>query len=187
VHEFGSSVPHGAMAFDVLRVLLAVVFAAAGVAKLRDVAAVSATLRELPGVREPVVRPLAGLLIGTELAVAVLLFAAPVAGLALGVALLLGFAALAAALARGGRQVRCACFGNVSDSVLGRSTVLRNLALAAVAVVALGLGSEPGVASAPAVLLGLALAAGAAMTSLCWAAARRPRDELERIAVENLR
>jgi thiol-disulfide isomerase/thioredoxin/uncharacterized membrane protein YphA (DoxX/SURF4 family) len=123
----------------IARLLLAVVFAVAGVSKLRD----------RPGTREATVgfgvpprlaRPLALLLPVVELAVAVLLLPAATAavGAACALFLLLLFStAIAANLARG-RTPECHCFGQLHSEPAGWKTLGRNAALAGVALFALG-------------------------------------------------
>jgi peroxiredoxin len=127
-----------------LRLLPAIVFAAAGAAKLADPA----------GLRETAVRfglprtlaPAAILLPVAELAVAAMLLPARLAwaGALAALALLLVFtAAVAAQLARG-RRPECNCFGAVRSRPIGPETLGRNGALlaCAAAVVAAGRGGS---------------------------------------------
>jgi peroxiredoxin len=116
------------------RVLLATVFAAAGVAKLVDRAGARRALADF-GVPRPAVRAGSLLLPLTELACAVLLlpvtttYAAGVAALLL---LLLFVAAVGVNLARG-RRPACHCFGQLAAKPIGSLTLVRNLLLAGVA------------------------------------------------------
>jgi peroxiredoxin len=116
------------------RLLLAMVFVVAGLAKLADRAGSQQALLDF-GVPARIVAPLAVLLPLAELAVAVTLI--PTASSwwgALGaVALLLLFvAAIGYSLARG-RTPDCHCFGQIHSAPVGWSTLVRNLILAAIA------------------------------------------------------
>jgi hypothetical protein len=147
------------VALLVLRLLLALVFAVAAVAKLADRPSFRETLAEF-GVPRVLTGGGALMLPLTELVVAALLSPAATARVAAGaaLALLVVFcAAVAAALARGARPA-CACFGSVRSTPVGRGTLARNALLGgAAAAVAI----EPGAALpalSPAVVLGVALA-----------------------------
>src|SRR5688572_24500982 len=113
------------------RSLLAVVLVVAGVAKLLDRGGSRQALEDF-GVPAPASRPLALLLPLSELAVAVaLVFSASafwggVGALSLLLAFIVG---IGANLARG-RTPNCHCFGQLSSSPAGRTTLVRNVALA---------------------------------------------------------
>ena len=128
------------------RVLLAVVFAVAGLAKLADLAGSRQALRNF-GVPALLVAPLGVLLPLAELAVAVALLPTLTAwGAAIGaLALLFIFVAgISYNLARG-RRPDCHCFGQLYSKPIGRSTLLRNLVLAIIAGFVVGFGwSNPG-------------------------------------------
>jgi peroxiredoxin len=131
------------------RLLLAVVFVIAGLAKLVDRAGSQQALIDF-GVPARLVTPLAILLPLAELAVAGALI--PTASAwwgALGaLALLLLFVvAIGYNLARG-RTPDCHCFGQLHSAPVGWSTLVRNLVLAAVAGFVLGLGRTNAGASA---------------------------------------
>jgi peroxiredoxin len=116
------------------RLFLAAVFAVAGLAKLSDRAGWRRAVREF-GVPARLVAPVALLVPFAEFATAATLL--PTASArwgALGALALLGAfsAAIAAQLARGHRP-DCHCFGNLRSAPVGRSTLLRNGVLAAVA------------------------------------------------------
>ena len=131
------------------RLLLAVVFVVAGLAKLVDRAGSRQALIDF-GVPTRLVTSLAVLLPLAELAVAVALIPTASAWLgALGaLALLLLFvAAIGYNLARG-RTPDCHCFGQLHSALVGWSTLVRNLVLAAVAGFVVGLGRTNAGASA---------------------------------------
>lgn len=116
------------------RVLLAAVFGVAGVAKLADLPGSRRAIAEF-GLPDRLVAPLGLALPLAELAIAALLL--PVAtvwwGAVAALALLLAFiAGIAINLARG-RTPECHCFGQLHSAPVGWSTLLRNVALAAVA------------------------------------------------------
>jgi peroxiredoxin/uncharacterized membrane protein YphA (DoxX/SURF4 family) len=141
------------IALLVARVLLAVVFVVAGLAKLADRAGSRQALRDF-GVAAALATPLGTLLPLAELAVAVALLPAASAWWgalgALGL-LLLFSAGIGANLARG-RAPDCHCFGQLHSAPMGWSTLVRTGALALVA----GFVSWQGRTSAgPSVLSGL--------------------------------
>ncbi len=125
----------------VARLLLAVVFVVAGLAKLADRAGSRQALRDF-GVPAPLAVPLGVLLPLTELAVSVALV--PTASAwwgALGAfaLLLLFIAGISFNLARG-RTPDCHCFGQLHSTPAGWPTLIRNLVLAAIAGLVVGLG-----------------------------------------------
>jgi hypothetical protein len=125
-----------------LAVLLAVgtvaaAFAAAAVGKARDRAG-TVLAAEAFGVPRGLTGAVARLLPPMELAVAagvVVPATRRVAGLG-ALVLLLGFTAAVLGALRHGRRPACHCFGSRSDRPVGTDTVARNVALAALAVVA---------------------------------------------------
>jgi methylamine dehydrogenase accessory protein MauD len=127
-----------------LRVILALVFAVAGFAKLADRPGSRQALRDfgLPGA---VAGPAATLLPLAELAAAgLLLFAGTaVAGAWLAAILLLAFmAGIARSMARG-EAPDCHCFGQLHSAPAGPRTLARNGLLAAMAIVIVAVG-DPG-------------------------------------------
>ena len=123
------------------RLLLAVVFVAAGLAKLADPAGSRKALLDF-GVPAMLVAPLAILLPLTELAVAVVLIPTASAwwGAIGALALLLLFVApISYNLARG-RTPDCHCFGQLHSTPAGWPTLIRNLVLAALASLIVGFG-----------------------------------------------
>jgi peroxiredoxin len=127
---------------------LAIVFVTAGAAKLRDLSGTRQSLQEF-GVGERLARPSAVLLPLAELAVAVALVFRPTAQWgALGALLLLVLfiAGIANAL-RQGLAPDCNCFGQIHSAPAGRSTLIRNGVLSAVAIVAFAAGPGPAVNS----------------------------------------
>jgi uncharacterized membrane protein YphA (DoxX/SURF4 family)/peroxiredoxin len=119
-----------------IRMLLAAVFAVAGIAKLRDLDGSRAAMRDF-GVPARLAGPAGVLLPLAELAVAVALVptvsarAAAVVGLLLLLAFIWG---IANALRRG-EAPDCHCFGQLHSAPAGPSTLVRNAVLAALATV----------------------------------------------------
>ena len=128
------------MVTTVARVALALVFGAAAVGKLVDRRGTVAAAEDL-GVPAGMAGPVAGLLPVAELAVAVALAGAwgpsAVVGAAAGLFLLALMTCLVVLNLRQGRRPPCHCFGRVDDAPIGTGTVVRNLALMALAVVVL--------------------------------------------------
>jgi len=122
-----------------VRLLLAVVFATAGLAKLRaldEFAGVVHNYRLLP---EPLVRPVALALPPFELLVALGLLLEPTRSLAAlaAAALLLAFAlAMAINLGRGRVDIDCGCFASTLKQRIGWGLVARNLILVGLALLA---------------------------------------------------
>lgn len=131
-----------------LAIGLAVVFAWAGVAKLR---APRPTARAFAALGVPVV--LARVVPFVELALALALVVAPISALA-AVALLVAFTFV---LLRADDGVRCACFGSASADPVSWVQILRNGLLAGAAVIASG--AKPAIPSLAAVLTAAGLAA----------------------------
>jgi uncharacterized membrane protein YphA (DoxX/SURF4 family) len=130
------------------RILLAVVFATAGIAKLLDQ---RGSRRALAGFGVPAraLRPVAIALPLAELGTAVaLLFpsSAQWGGLA-AVLLVIAFAAGIANAMRQGRAPDCHCFGQLHSAPAGRGTLLRNVALAVPAAVVALEGPGPSISS----------------------------------------
>ena len=165
-----------------LRIILAVVLAAAALAKLRDPRALPAAVGE-HGVPRALRAPVAVALVGAELALAVLLLVPATARAAgLGVAVLgLAFAAsLGAMRRRGRRRAPCRCFGGSRERPVGL-LALRALALAAGgALVAAGTleGTAPSGQAVTAVAL-VALAAVVAILAVLVLALFRQVGVLE--------
>ena len=127
----------------VLGVLLAVVFSAAALGKLTDLAGTRDGLAGF-GLPRALVAPVALALPAAELAVAVLLLfgVTRVAGAAGALGLLAIFSvAIIANLARG-RTPDCHCFGRLHSAPAGWGTVARNAVLAACATALLAAGSS---------------------------------------------
>lgn len=153
-----------------LRLLLAAVFATAGLAKLRDRRGTRTALADF-GAPAPAVPALALLLPVAELAVAGCLLVDPAVRVgAVGALLLLCVfsAVISVSLARG-RTPDCHCFGQVHAAPIGARTLVRNLLLAAVSVPVVAGGAGTGMLTAvtwPAGISArdrLALAAGVAV------------------------
>lgn len=132
----------------VIRLLLAIVFATAGVGKLRDLQGTRSSLQEF-GVGERLARPSAVLLPLAELAVAVALVFRPTAqwGALAALLLLLVFLAGIGNALRHGIAPDCNCFGQIHSAPAGRGTLIRNAILSALALVALTAGPGPAVDS----------------------------------------
>jgi peroxiredoxin/uncharacterized membrane protein YphA (DoxX/SURF4 family) len=127
------------------RLLLAAVFAVAGIAKLLDRDGSRQALIGF-GVPERLAPPLAILLPLAELTVAVVLLPLVFAWWgAIGALALLGLfvVGIAISMARG-EAPDCHCFGQIHSEPAGWLTLVRNIALAAVAAFVVAGGSEPG-------------------------------------------
>jgi peroxiredoxin/uncharacterized membrane protein YphA (DoxX/SURF4 family) len=130
-----------AAAVVVIRLALAAVFAFAGAAKLADPAGSRRAIRDF-GIPERLAAPLAFLLPVAEIGIAVGLVPASSVRLAAGAGagLLVLFAvAISIALLRG-RRPDCHCFGQLHSAPAGPATLVRNLALAGLAVL---IASQP--------------------------------------------
>jgi thiol-disulfide isomerase/thioredoxin/uncharacterized membrane protein YphA (DoxX/SURF4 family) len=131
-----------------LRLILAVVFIAAGVGKLLDVRGSRRAVRDF-GVPEEAARVVGVLLPIAEVIVGIALIFRPSARWAAIVALLLlaaFVAGIGAAMARG-ETPDCHCFGQIHSAPAGKFTLVRNVVLAAFALVILAYGSGPAVDS----------------------------------------
>src|SRR5689334_16406782 len=125
------------------RILLALVFGVAGVAKLNDRAGTRLALTSF-GVSERLVMPLGWMLPIIELVAALALLPSLTAwwGAVLALALLLTFtAAITRSLMRG-QSPDCRCFGQLHAAPVTRITLLRNLGLAAVAALVVTFGKN---------------------------------------------
>ncbi|MGH2728941.1 MAG: PqqD family peptide modification chaperone [Actinomycetota bacterium] len=130
----------------VARLLLAVVFAISGVAKLRDRAGTRRAVEGF-GLPEPLVGPVAGALPLIECATAAALVpgisarAGALAAIALLVAFIVG---ISVNLAQG-RRPDCHCFGQLHSAPVGPWTLVRNAVLAVAAAIAgFGAGADAG-------------------------------------------
>ncbi|MGH2867888.1 MAG: MauE/DoxX family redox-associated membrane protein [Solirubrobacteraceae bacterium] len=121
-----------------LRILLALVLAVAGAAKLADRPGARAAVTGF-GVPEAVAAPVAAVLPWLELAGAVLLIPSATAqvGAAVALALMLAFSAAIARSIGRGEAPECHCFGALHSEPAGPRTLARNLALAVAAGAAL--------------------------------------------------
>jgi uncharacterized membrane protein YphA (DoxX/SURF4 family)/thiol-disulfide isomerase/thioredoxin len=126
------------------RCLLAAVFLVAAVGKLFDLAGARNALEQF-GVAPPLARLGAPALPVAEIVVAVALVLRPSAiwGASGALLLLLVFAGGIARAMSQGRAPDCHCFGQIHSEPAGPSTLVRNLVLAALAVVILAGGSGP--------------------------------------------
>jgi Methylamine utilisation protein MauE len=115
-------------------VLLAAVFAFAGGAKFADRPGTEEGFRRL-GLAHPDQRTVQ--VPAAELATAVLLIAAPVGGALVALGLLAAFTVLLVRRLRAGSTAPCRCFGGVRSRAIAWTDVVRNLVLAALAVVTL--------------------------------------------------
>lgn len=114
-------------------IVLALVFATAAVAKLRDPIGTTRTFRAL---RLPSPRRLARAVPVTELALATLLVLRPWIGGLVALALLAGFTIVLAGEVRRGSGVQCGCFGSAGTAPISFVELVRNGQLAALAVTA---------------------------------------------------
>jgi hypothetical protein len=113
-------------------VLLAAVFAFAGGAKFGDQEATADGFRQLD---LPKPERLAIQVPAIELATAVLLIAAPVGGAIVALLLLAAFSVLLVLRLREGVEIPCKCFGSTRTKPIAWTDLVRNDALAALAVV----------------------------------------------------
>jgi peroxiredoxin len=122
------------------------VFLVAAIAKLADMVGSRRALEGF-GVPRTFVSPGAIALPLLELATVALLAVAPLAqaGAALATALLLAFVGGIAAALRRGAAPDCHCFGQLHSKPVGRDTLARNAALAAVAGFIIAAGPGPGI------------------------------------------
>jgi uncharacterized membrane protein YphA (DoxX/SURF4 family)/thiol-disulfide isomerase/thioredoxin len=129
-----------------LRVLLAVVFVAAGIGKLLDLEGSRRAMRDF-GVPERAVVVAGTALPLAELAVGLgLIFPASARWAALAAFVLLAAFVVAIVRAmRRGEQPDCHCFGQIHSAPAGRTTLARNAVLAAGAAVVVVYGSGPAV------------------------------------------
>lgn len=147
--------------------LLAAVFAVAGVAKLRRPAATATTFRAL---RLPAAGAAAVAVPVAELVVAVLLLALPALGAALAIAALVAFTGVLVAAVRGDEAVSCGCFGSAGNDPVTAADLVRNGLLVVAAAVAVT-GGAPGLPSLPAAVA----VSAAAVTGLVVVALVRVR------------
>src|SRR3954447_25925161 len=131
-------------ALVLIRVLLAVVFATAGVGKLLDLKGSRQSLMDF-GMPVGLASTGGVLLPIAELTTAVLLLLAPTAqiGAILALLLLAGFIFGIARAMRQGFAPDCNCFGQLHSAPAGRSTLIRNGVLAALAIFVLVGGGGP--------------------------------------------
>lgn len=129
-----------------LQLLLAVVFAVAGIAKLRDLEGSRRALEDF-GLPSRLARPGGMVLPLAEIAIALALPLPPSARWgALAAALLLGVFALAIGIAMAnGRAPDCHCFGQIHSEPAGWGTLARNGALIALAATVAYFGPGPSV------------------------------------------
>jgi peroxiredoxin len=121
-------------AIVVARAVLAIVFAAAGIAKLRDRAGTAEMLRAF-GLPRAATGAFARLLPLAELAVAIALVPTVSGrwGALAAAALLVAFTAAIVVNLMLGRKPECRCFGQVASAPIGPATLVRNVALLAIA------------------------------------------------------
>ncbi|MEV1329257.1 MauE/DoxX family redox-associated membrane protein [Micromonospora costi] len=123
------------------RCLLALVFLASAVGKLRGRPAVRAfvdSLRAMDLLPAGLVVPVAAVVVTAEAAVPLLLVPLPgaaltTAGFAVAVALLAAFTVAVAAVLRRGTPASCRCFGEAAAAPFGRRHLVRNIALTVLA------------------------------------------------------
>ena len=133
-----------------IRLLLAVVLAAAAVGKLCNLVAFRRSLVDL-GVPKPLVTPAAAALVPAgELVAAGLLVPAGLTrwGVMLSLALLVIFTVVVVIALGRGRTPDCRCFGQAEPAPIGAMTLMRNAVLAACAVLLLAAGTGPGLGTA---------------------------------------
>jgi uncharacterized membrane protein YphA (DoxX/SURF4 family)/peroxiredoxin len=128
------------------QLVLAAVFATAGIAKLLDLPGSRKAVAEF-GVPAGIANPIGTALPIAEIATAAALLFNPSArwGALAALALLLTFVAGIANAMRRGKAPDCNCFGQVHSAPAGRGTLIRNAVLAAVALVVLVRGPAPAI------------------------------------------
>lgn len=133
----------------IARIVLAAVFAVAGIAKLFDRAGSEKAIVDF-GAPEPVAKPLSVLLPLAEIATAVLLLPLATAwfGAISALLLLLVFVGGIAYNFARGNTPDCHCFGQIHSEPVGWSTLIRNSILAAIAFFVVFVGRETAGASA---------------------------------------
>lgn len=172
-----------------LQLCLAAVFAVAGCAKLADRAGFRAALESFRLPRRLV--PVAAIAVPpAELAVAAALLFAPTARAAALAALVLLaiFSGAMVRVLRSGSAPDCNCFGGIAQMEVGRGTLVRNGALAAVAVFVLAGGQSVGalhwltlVAAGERALFAALVAAIVGLGWFCWALLRQNGRLLRRL------
>jgi methylamine dehydrogenase accessory protein MauD len=172
-----------------IRVLLVVVFATAGVGKLLDLEGARNSLRDF-GVAERLAN-VGGLLLPlAELATAIALIFRPTAqwGAVAALILLLGFIVGIARAMRQGVAPDCNCFGQIHSAPAGPATLVRNGILAALAVVVVAGGPGPAIdswvsdrsaAELAAVVGGIAAIVLGFWAFQLWTRVRRLDDDLQ--------
>ncbi|WP_086851162.1 MauE/DoxX family redox-associated membrane protein [Amycolatopsis kentuckyensis] len=113
--------------------LIAVVFAASSLSKLRDFRGFARSVPALVPMPARWVRPVAVAVVAAELGSAVLVPVTAVGGFVLATALLLAFTAAIAASLRRGRRAPCRCFG-ATETPIGPRHLVRNTLLICFAV-----------------------------------------------------
>jgi peroxiredoxin/uncharacterized membrane protein YphA (DoxX/SURF4 family) len=127
----------------IMRLLIAVVFAIAGMAKLLNAGEARKSMADF-GIPDPLVSPLARLLPLTELLLAATLIPVTTAwwaAIGVFIMLLLFIGAIVINLARG-RRPDCHCFGQLHASPVGWKTIVRNAALALLAALVIWRGPD---------------------------------------------
>jgi peroxiredoxin/uncharacterized membrane protein YphA (DoxX/SURF4 family) len=171
------------------RVLLAAIFIIAAVGKLLDLKASRESLVGF-GLPQALANVLGTLLPFAELAVALALIGRPTAtaGGIVALLLLLAFVAGISNALRKGEAPPCNCFGAIHSAPASKTTLARNIALAAVAVIVVGWGSGPAIdswvgdrtaAELIAVATGVATLALLAIAVPMWLENRKLRVDLD--------
>src|SRR3954452_8257734 len=129
-----------------IRILLALVFATAGIGKLFDLEGSRAAMRDF-GLSRRLASAAGVVLPVVELAAAVLLILHPTvtAGAVLTLVLLLAFIGGIANALRRGVAPDCHCFGQIHSEPAGPSTLIRNGVLAALAIFLVAAGKGPAI------------------------------------------
>jgi thiol-disulfide isomerase/thioredoxin/uncharacterized membrane protein YphA (DoxX/SURF4 family) len=144
------------------RVLIAIVFAVSGLAKLVSIRQSRISMQEF-GVPAPIAGIVTGLLITVELAVPLLILRVPTAwyGGVIALALLAIFCIMIAVNLLRHRRPHCNCFGQLHSAPIGWQMLARNIVLGVVAVAIVLKGRENGALSA----IGWARSLGASSTT----------------------
>lgn len=185
----GTAVASAAMASAAgFGMLLSFVFALSGAAKLLDLPGTRSALISLRIPARPLHPAIAVAVPVLELVAAAALWVpvrwVAIAGAGLALVLMLAFTAVIAGALRRGDAVSCSCFGTLGSPEVTSGTLVRNVLLSAIAVVAGGaawLGAAPGllaaVAPSAAIVLAAVVGASAAVAVLIAGSSNRLAGE----------
>lgn len=114
--------------YGIICVTYSVIFILSGISKTMNLSQFQSTLGEL-GVKKHLQRSISIMVVAIELFVGVLCLTLPRLALRLAIVLLALFSAIAGVAEVRGKHPSCRCFGSVSDTPIGWSTIRRNAVL----------------------------------------------------------